>query len=117
MRQNRFYWTCPNREFGPGANPSAGCKYWSWGDKASASQMAGIARNVSAANACVSILLAAVRLVCQELRPLRCALQEAEATRPGHPLLALVTGVTVAATERAMSMDEIARRREPQSMH
>ena len=63
MRQNRFYWTCPNREFGPGANPSAGCKYWSWGDKASASQMAGIARNVSAANACVSILLAAVRLV------------------------------------------------------
>ena len=43
--------------------------------------------------------------LCQELRPLRCVLQEAEATRPGHPLLALVTGETVAAKERAMSME------------
>ena len=45
--------------------------------------------------------------LCQELRPeaLRCVLQEAEATRPGHPLLALATGFAVAAKERAMSME------------
>ena len=57
--------------------------------------------------------------MCQELRPeaLRCVLQEAEATRPGHPLLALATGFAVAAKERAMSMEEIVRARELQPMH